>query len=263
VPTEALIYWLLKPFGVLVAAGFGLHPIPEEVIVVYAGVDTAVETRFGAYRWLMLPTCMVGSVIADIVLYWVGRFFGARLLEHRWLARLAPAEKRERTRHNFERYGVWILVFGRLVPGIRTTLFLTSGMMRLPMSRFILADGLGAILGNSLFFILGFLLGHQFAQLFEAIEQQVSAWKHILILILLVGVAGYLLYLFLRRPFPTGDPEDLPLIGHQVATHIPVRHDSTATTTKDAAATKPPEGETTARPAPPGEGIPSQPADRP
>ena len=27
-------------------------------------------------------------------------------------------------------------------------------------------------------------------------------------------VAGYLLYSFMRRPFETGDPEDVPFIGH-------------------------------------------------
>jgi hypothetical protein len=39
-----------------------------------------------------------------------------------------------------------------------------------------------------------------------------------LIGIIVVGVL--FLYHFLRRPVPTGDPEELPIIGHQVATHI-------------------------------------------
>jgi membrane protein DedA with SNARE-associated domain len=220
VPVQDLIFWLLKPFGVLVAAGFGLHPIPEEVIVTYAGVDTGTETRFGDYRWLMLPACMLGSVIADVMLYCVGRFFGARLLEHRWLARLAPPEKRERTRQNFHNYGVLILVFGRLVPGIRTTLFLTSGMMRLPLTRFLLADGLGALLGNTAFFMLGYWMGSQFAELIHNIEHKLSVGKPLILLLLALAVVGYVVYLFVRRPIPTGDPEELPLIGHQVATHV-------------------------------------------
>ena len=42
-------------------------------------------------------------------------------------------------------------MFGRLLPGIRMPLFLTAGIMRLPFMRFLLADGIGAILGNSIY----------------------------------------------------------------------------------------------------------------
>jgi membrane protein DedA with SNARE-associated domain len=223
VPVKELLFWLVKPFLVLVAAGFGLAPIPEEIIVTYAGIDTAGETRFGPYRWLMLPTCILGAFLADVVLYSIGRRYGAWLLEHRWFARIAPAKKREQIRENFNRYGVVILVIGRVVPGIRATLFMTAGMMRLPIARFCLADGLGAVLGNSLFFLLGFWLGHQFGELIQNLEKRVSVAQPLLIFLALVGLAAYLVYLFVRRPIPTGDPEELPLIGHQVAAHLPTK----------------------------------------
>jgi membrane protein DedA with SNARE-associated domain len=222
VPGKELIYWLLACFVPLILAGFGF-PFPEEVIVTSAGVATARETEFGVYRWLMLPTCITGAFLADVVLYGIGRRYGSRLLERRWMARLVPPKKRERVRDNFHHYGVSILVFGRLVPGIRTTLFLTAGMMRLPLTRFCLADGLGALLGNTIFFFLGYWLGNQFVELIENIEKQVNVARPLIILLILAGVAAYALYLFVRRPIPTGDPEELPLIGHQVAVHLPVK----------------------------------------
>src|SRR5262249_31586794 len=137
-----------------------------------------------------------------------------------------PAEKRERTRQNFYRYGVSILIFGRLVPGIRTTLFLTAGMMRLSVPRFLVADGLGAIPGNSLIFFLAYWFGRQFQELLERLENEVNAARPLIVLVLLVAVSGYLLYLFLRRPIPTGDPKELPLIGQQVAAHLPTKPDA-------------------------------------
>jgi hypothetical protein len=43
----------------------------------------------------------------------------------------------------------------------------------------------------------------------------------IIILVGLIALAGYLLYRFLRHPVSEGDPEEVPIIGHQVASHIP------------------------------------------
>ncbi len=246
-----LLYELFGWCGFLISAAIG-NPIPEEVMIAMAGVRAATLMEHGPSRFLLLPACMIGAVIADLGLYGIGRLFGARLLEHRWLARLAPAEKRERTRENFHKYGVSILVFGRLVPGIRTTLFLTAGMMRLSMMRFLLADGLGAVFGNSLVFFLAYGLGAQFKELIESLENQVNAAKPILILALMLAVGAYLLNKFLRRPIPTGDPKELPLIGPQVAAHLPIRPDNDASAESEGGAKAP-------GPTPTSEGIATEP----
>ncbi len=167
--------------------------------------------------WILLPVCILGVVFSDIILYLGGRYFGDRLLEHRWLARVLPRERRQRTEENFHRYGVSILVFGRLVPGIRSPLFLTAGTMRLPLPRFLLADALGAVVGNSLFFFLGFWLGNQFEGLLGRAEEKL---KPILIVTGIGLLAAFLLWHFLRHPVSTGDPKEVPLIGPQVASHM-------------------------------------------
>jgi membrane protein DedA with SNARE-associated domain len=174
---------------------------------------TSIPVRW----WILLPVCVLGVVLSDILLYFGGRFFGDRLLEHRWLARVVPRERRRRTEENFHRYGVSILVFGRLVPGIRSPLFLTAGTMRLPLPRFMLADALGAVVGNSLFFFLGFWLGNQFESLVGKAEERL---KPILIVTGIGLLAAYLVWHFLRHPVSTGDPKEVPLIGQQVASHI-------------------------------------------
>jgi membrane protein YqaA with SNARE-associated domain len=137
-----------------------------------------------------------------------------------------PPMKRQRIEDNFRHYGVSILLFGRLVPGFRTPLFLTAGLMRLPMRAFLLADGLGAVLGNSLLFFLAWWFGDAFKELIDRLERDVNAFKPILIMTAVGAFAIYHLVRFLRRPVPTGDPHDLPLIGRKVADHIDheVRH---------------------------------------
>jgi membrane protein DedA with SNARE-associated domain len=221
-PDLSLINWLLIAFASLATAAVG-NPVPEEMLIIGWGVWTATHAEeYGAWRWLMLPTVIAGAVVADVMLYGVGRVFGARLLEHRWVAKLAPPAKIERIRFNFHAYGVWVLIIGRLIPGIRTALFLTSGIIRLSVPRFLLADLVGALLGNGLFFLLAFLFGNQFKELLEAIKREaihrVFQPATVLLVLLLVGL--YFLIRFMYKPIPTGDPEELPLIGHQVAVHI-------------------------------------------
>src|SRR5438132_226902 len=78
----------------MVAAGIGA-PIPEELPVIGAGVWVGTNPDdLGPERWLILPVCIVGVVISDCLLYSIGRLWGQRLLQQRWLARLLPLEKR-------------------------------------------------------------------------------------------------------------------------------------------------------------------------
>ena len=198
-----------------------LSLIPEEIAIVCAGLWTAGHAEYGLLRWLMLPVCVVSVVLSDSILYTVGRLYGKRLLKRPWMRRWVPVETQNRIIHNFDRYGVNILLVGRLVPGIRMPLFLTAGLLRLSVARFVLADGIGAGVGNSIFFLLAFWFGEQFKAVLESAETTVRHIWPIAVMVVLAGVAIYLVVRYLRKPVSEGDPEQLPIIGHQVATHIP------------------------------------------
>ena len=215
-----LLWPFLIVFGMNIASGF-MMPFPEEITVVGAGIWTAnAGGSHGYYRWLMLPVVLVSVIIGDSVLYVIGWRFGTRVLRYHWLARFFPDEKRQRIERNFHRYGINILLFGRLLPTIRGPLFFTAGTMRLPLWRFVLADGIGAVIGNTLLFFLGFFFGDAFLELLESFETKVTAYRPILILAALVAVAAYLIYHFYRSPITSGDPAEIPLIGTKVAARI-------------------------------------------
>jgi membrane protein DedA with SNARE-associated domain len=228
---KELIYILAGWCSVLVSAAFG-NPVPEEVWIAAAGGYAASMTdEFGLLRFLVLPVVIIGAFVADLLLYGLGRLFGARLLEMKWMRRLSPPAQRERIADNFHHYGFVIFILGRMVPGIRTTLFLTAGTMRLNLLRFAVADGVGSVLGGSLFFFLGYGLGSHFIDLLRNVEGQIAQYKAALIIIVLGAVAIYLLYAFLRRPIPTGDPDEVPIIGKQIKAHLPDKTDSPPTET--------------------------------
>jgi membrane protein DedA with SNARE-associated domain len=212
----------LGTFASLVAAGLGF-PIPEELPVVgagiWAGLPSTVAT-FGPLRWLILPLCILGVVISDVLLYGVGRRFGTRLLELRMVRRILPPEKQKEIQGNFHKHGVKVLLFARFLPGIRSPIFIMAGVMRLPLRSFILADGIYAIPGVSLLFFVSWWFGTSFQELVQKFEAGVEGYfKPLLILVALGLVIGYLIYHFLKVPLTTGDPKEVPVIG-QVATML-------------------------------------------
>jgi membrane protein DedA with SNARE-associated domain len=211
-----LILELLAWFLAFATAGGFI--CPEEGLVIGAGGWAAMNPQYGPFRWLILPVIWTGVVVSDGLFYAAGRHYGDRLFQFKFVARFYPAEKRQRVEENFQRYGVIILLFGRVVPGIRLPLFLTAGMMRLSVPAFLLSDFLGTFVGSTLVFFLAYWVGTEVLQAWESEFKQYQSW---LILGLILCVMIYLLLEFLRRPYRTGDPEEVPLIGHQVAVHLP------------------------------------------
>ena len=208
-----------SPRSGLLLAGIGF-PIPEEIPTVVAGIWVASSPDLGelsVFRWLILPVCYLGVITSDVMLYSIGRLWGPRLLQHRWLARFFPADKRDQIECNFHHYGIKILLCIRWVPAIRSPMFVTAGIMRVPLLRFVLADGIAAIFGHSLLFFLAYWFGDAFMRVVEKAESVLDWLKPVIIMALIAGVAAYFLVHFSRRPVSTGDPNEVPLIGSRVA----------------------------------------------
>ncbi len=198
----------LGVFASILLTGLGF-PMPEELPVVAGG---AMCTHDDIRWWIMLPVCIVGVIIGDSFLYFIGYFFGAKLVQRGFIRdRLLPPERLEKITKNFQEYGVKILLFARLTPGIRTPIFLTAGITKLPLTRFLIADGIYAIPGVSLLFLLGYWFTDSIVDLIRA---EAGKAKAIIILVVLVGGVGYLLYRAWRKPMVTGNPAEMPpLVG--------------------------------------------------
>ena len=218
-------------FGTLLLAGFGF-PIPEEIPVVTAGAfvghDSTEEheaemigaiaggpaahltpTPTGLTKWyIMLPVCIVGVVLGDCVIFFAGRWFGPWLLSRPWIQkRVLTPEKRAKIEANFEKRGVMILLGARLTPGIRTPVFLMAGVLRMPISRFLLADALYAIPGVNLLFWLAYWFTDQFVETIKAVDKH----RPLAIMLILTVICTVVLYkVFGNRKVSTGDVDEIP-----------------------------------------------------
>ncbi|MBX9585561.1 MAG: DedA family protein [Gemmataceae bacterium] len=193
-------------FLALLASGLGF-PLPEEIPVVVAGAMVGHEDT--TLKWyVMLPVVIAGVVIGDGFLYGMGRLWGTRLLNLRWVQRrLITPEKRAEIEKNFHDRGIAVLLGARLLPGIRTPIFIMAGVLRVPVGRFLLADGLYAIPGVNLLFWLAYLLTDQLVEVVKKLE----AYRPLVMVSILSAVAGALFQKYvLNRKVSTGEPPHVP-----------------------------------------------------
>jgi len=129
-------------FLVLMAAGLGV-PLPEDIPLVAAGW---LVHKGQAELGLMIATGLVGVLLGDSILYFLGRRYGTQIFEHRWLRRIAKPWLLEKARVKYADHGAKILFAARFMPGLRAVLFLTAGTVRVPYWKFLLIDGLAALI---------------------------------------------------------------------------------------------------------------------
>jgi len=163
---------------VLFLAGLGV-PIPEDIPLIYGGV-LAGQGHMDVY--VHFAVSMVFILVGDVSLYLIGRRLAARRLRRaaasaadqaldsltpsRW-DRLASPERLAKVEGYFDRYGSWSVFLGRFVAGVRGAVFLTAGMGGFPLWRFVLLDGLAALVSVPAWIALGYWAGARWEQLLE------------------------------------------------------------------------------------------------
>jgi membrane protein DedA with SNARE-associated domain len=189
----------LGVFLALLLAGLGL-PIPEEIPVVTAGV---LAHRGVVHWWLALPLCIVGVVLGDISLYWIGHHWGSRALDLPLVRRILDPVRREKMEAAYRRRGALIVFGARHVAGIRGPAFLTAGIVRLPFWKFLLADGVAIAFGIPLNFTLAYLFSEHVHALLAGVHR-VERWVAVLVLLV---VAVWLAIVLRRRGLKAVGPE--------------------------------------------------------
>lgn len=101
------------------------------------------------------------SVAGEILTYWVARLGGRPLIEklvaRRWLR--IDSKRVERTEKLFSRWGLRLVIFGRIFPGLRTLVSLPAGLTHMHFGQFLGAALGGAFFWNTLLVGTGYLLG--------------------------------------------------------------------------------------------------------
>ena len=178
-------------FILLILGEIGL-PFPEDATLILSGFLIAQKVT------KPLPTVIVvycGLLLTDFSLYWVGKKYGRKVIEHRRFRRILSAERLLTLEEKFKKWGIYVVFVGRHFLGIRAQIFLAAGVMRMSTLKFIMADAASAILTMTLMVGIGFLGGNSI----EILQKDLKKIEHIGILILVILFTGWMIYRFFRN----------------------------------------------------------------
>lgn len=162
-----LDYGHFAVFGVLLACGLGL-PVPEDLTLVAGGAIAGLSCPEAEIGWRSLARChpiqimlvvsLVGVLIGDLTMMTVGRLMGERVVKRRWFGRFLTEQRLETLKNKVSRYGVWIVFAARFMPGLRSPVFIVTGITRrVGYLRFVLVDGAAALFSVPLWLSIGYL----------------------------------------------------------------------------------------------------------
>ena len=139
--------------GILLLCGLGL-PIPEDVSLISAGYlahlgIVNVHTVF--------LVCFASVLGGDCLAFTLGRMFGSRLLDSHLARRVFRPRKQIRVRAYFRKFGSKVIFIARFLPGLRFSIFLSAGTLRVRPSVFFTYDALAALVSvpTLVYLILG------------------------------------------------------------------------------------------------------------
>lgn len=185
-------YFIL--FGLLFACGLGL-PMPEDIPLLAAGffiahgkMDPIIAS---SVAWL-------GIIGGDCVLYSFGRRYGLNITYVPFIGKHVTQERILRAEELFERWGVWVVGIGRMVAGIRGAMVVAAGATRYNFWKFVVADGLAALVSGGAFVALGYWAGRKLGSIAE-MREKIKGVEHYVILGVALVIAVVALYLVRRK----------------------------------------------------------------
>lgn len=158
-------------FGLFVDS-FGI-PIPSEVLLPLAGA----AARQGQMDLLIV--IIVGTLAQTagaILAYAIGMGPGLGFVKRYGKYVLFSEHELEKTHNLFEKYGSWLTLFGRCLPGIRTYIGIPAGMARMKFVPFVIASFIGSLIWT----IFLSVIGYQLADHLHVIDSVLSKFGYVL-----------------------------------------------------------------------------------
>lgn len=168
-------------------------PIPSEVILTVGGFMTTTTTMTIPG---VIAASTAGSVIGAVVLYGVGLLLDVERLEKiidkygNWLK--VKHEDLHRADAWFDRFGIWTVFFGRLVPLVRSLISIPAGMSNMRFWQFLLFTTLGTVIWNTVLVFIGEAVGDNREKILEQLEIYSNVVYALIVLAALVAVWYYI-----------------------------------------------------------------------
>ena len=172
-----------------------IPPIPSEIIMPLGG--------FFVYKgdlnfYILIISGLIGTVIGALPWYFLGK-----LLNEKKLSNFIDSKGKfvgislqdlDKSRIWFDKYGVMLVFWGRLIPGIRTLISVPAGIELMPINKFLIWTSLGSLIWVIFLTSAGYLFGENYETIGVYIENFKFVLKPLFAILIL-----FLLIRFLKK----------------------------------------------------------------
>ena len=163
-----------------------IPPIPSEIIMPLGGFFV-YQQKLNFY--ILIFWGLFGTILGSLPWYYLGRLVNEKrisiFLDKKGKYLGISSKDLIKSKTWFERYGVSLVFWGRLVPGIRTLISVPAGIELMPLRKFLIWTTLGSLIWVVVLTYAGYLFGENYSIIATYLEQIKYFVKPILILIFL------------------------------------------------------------------------------
>ncbi len=177
-----------------------IPPIPSEIIMPLGG--------FFVYQqklnfFILVFWGLLGTILGSLPWYYLGRLVNEKKLSNfldkkgKYLG--ISSNDLAKSKRWFEKYGISLVFWGRLVPGIRTLISVPAGIELMPLRKFLIWTTFGSLIWIVILTYAGFLFGENYPVIETYLDQIKYVVKPILFFIFLYFFIKLLLRLIRRN----------------------------------------------------------------
>lgn len=114
---------------------------------------------------------VIGAVLGDCVLHLCGRHYGPRVLGRLCLLTMSPDFCVRRAETMLTKFGGWVLLFAKFLPGFSAVAVTTTGIAKMPIPKFLLFDAAGKLFYVSFVVAIGLLFQNEVTAILTAFAE--------------------------------------------------------------------------------------------
>ena len=166
-------------------------PSPSDLVVVLGGslVSTGVISFIPA---LLLTT--IGSVVGFMILFYFGSTVDRKVV-HSGKYKYIPVNAIEKVELWFKKYGYYVIIANRFLPGTRSVISFFAGMSMMDAKKTNVLAAISAFVWNAIIIYLGYIFGNNVS----VVDKYLSTYSNIAIAITVVVVIIFVMKFYLSR----------------------------------------------------------------
>ncbi len=170
-----------------------IPPIPSEIIMPLGGF---LVYQGNLNFFFLVIFGLIGTVLGGLPWYYLGKFLNEKKLadfvESKGKILGITSKDLNKSKLWFDKYGVSLVFWGRLIPGIRTLISVPAGIEMMPLKKFLVWTTLGSLIWVVLLSLLGYLFGENYRVIESYVDNFKIFLKPLLIIILVILIFKYL-----------------------------------------------------------------------